>query len=503
MKKKICALLLAVCLLLSLTGCGLPFGLGSHEVRFELNGGTLVSGELLQEVKSGESAEAPKVEREGYEFAGWSKDLDNVKENMVAVAQWNKLYTITFDADGGELVSGQAEQKVAEGKLPLEPVVSRQHAEFKGWSPEIAPASGNATYVAQWERTVLSAEEIYDAIGPAVVEIQVFDIDGRQFALGSGFFTDGAGTLATNYHVIEAAYSAKALLSDGSTVDIVKVKGYDAELDLALLQADVSGNAFLTLAENGVKTGETVYALGSSQGLTGSFSEGIVSTARREVDGVTCIQTTAPISQGNSGGPLVNGFGEVVGINSMTMELGQNLNFAIEIKELAKLDLTSPLSLPDFYDATAPDITEAAQVGYWYDYSDYDEVESNDTIMLADALENTAWVAGEISDIDDIDCFYFELETTRTVTLMAAPYYKSDLESLGVFLYRLGDEDLEFVTELKQFAAEGDGYIHDVKFGLDAELRLDPGAYFLAFYAEDDYWNQYDEPIYYITFVEW
>ena len=503
MSKKIFALVLALCMLLSLSACGSPFAPKTHEVRFELNGGTLVSGELLQTVNDGESAEAPTVEREGYEFSGWNKDLDNVKENVVAAALWTKLYTVSFDPNGGELVSGELEQKVTDGALPQEPKLERQYAEFSGWTPAISEVKADVTYVAQWTHAVLSPEVLYEYISPAVVEIQVFDINGNQFALGSGFFIDDKGTLATNYHVIEDAYSATAKLSDGSTVNIPIVKAYDMTLDLAIVQADVTESKPLVFAEQGVKTGETVYALGSSQGLTGSFSEGIVSTASREIDGVACIQTTAPISHGNSGGPLVNVYGEVVGVNSMTMELGQNLNFAIDIKELSKLDPSLTLSMAEFYAETTPEVTSEEHTGYWYDDADYNEVESNDTIMLADELMNGYWVAGELPGIEDIDCFYFQLEQAQRVSVMVAPWYREDLDYFGATLFLLGDDGLVEVADLQRFEATGDEFLFHVKFGFGAELDLNPGAYFLAIYLDDSYWDHYDEPSYYLTEAEW
>ena len=500
MARKICALALALCLALSLAGCGMPFGPKSHEVRFELNGGELVSGELLQEIQDGESAEAPQVKREGYEFKGWSEDLDGVKKNMVVVAQWTKTYAVIFDPDGGELVSGELEQKVAEGALPEEPKLERQFAVFKGWEPALAEAKADVRYTALWEHAVLSPETLYEYIAPSVVEISVYDVNGDQFALGSGFFIDDKGTLVTNYHVIEAAYSAKALLSDGSTADVTTVKAYDTALDLAILQANVAESKALVRAEQGVKTGEAVYALGSSQGLTGSFSEGIVSTAAREIDEVVYIQTTAPISHGNSGGPLVNRYGEVVGVNSMTLELGQNLNFAIDIKQLDKLDASQPLGMADFYEATAPAEVAEDRSGYWYDRSDYNEEESNDTIRLADRLENGARVAGEINSADDIDVFYFQLDKAAEVVVVAAPYYQDDLPYFGALLYVLGEEDLELVAELEQFNAED---IAEVSFkeGFGAVETLQPGDYFLAIYLKEEYWERYSEPSYYMASI--
>ena len=496
--KKTIALLLALCMLLSLSGCGLSFG--SHEVRFELNGGTLVSGELLQKVKNGGSAVSPTVERDGYEFTGWNEDIDDVREDIVAVAQWAKLYTITFDPNGGEFVSGKLEQKVAKGKLPKEPVVEHKHAEFVGWSPEIEAATEDTTYVAKWSLVKMSAEEIYDFIGPAVVEIKVYDINGNQFALGSGFFIDDQGTIVTNYHVIEAAYSAKALLFDGSTVDIEYVKGYDADLD----KAATSGNRYLERAAEPVKTGEPVYALGSSEGLTGSFSEGIVSTASREISGITCIQMTAPISHGNSGGPLVNGYGEVVGVNAMTLSDGQNLNFAIDIRELDKLDASLTLSMPDFYDETAPEITSGDESGYWYDYSDYNEVESNDSLMLSDPLNNGYWVAGYISALDDLDWFYIQLDGPATVTFEAGPWYNEDLNYFGGSVYKLGDDDIEYVTDLQLVDGGSDSYF---KKAFRATCHFDEaGSYFLVLYVDDSYpyfASSNPEGIYYMVSASW
>ena len=88
------------------------------------------------------------------------------------------------------------------------------------------------------------------------------------------------------------------------------------EKDIAILETSCTISTPLEFRESAVKTGETVYAIGSSLGLTGSLSNGIISSAEREVDGNTYIQTTAPISSGNSGGPLIDEYGKVVGITT-------------------------------------------------------------------------------------------------------------------------------------------------------------------------------------------
>ena len=86
-----------------------------------------------------------------------------------------------------------------------------------------------------------------------------------------------------------------------------------------------------------VSTGESVYVIGSSEGLTSSFSSGIVSSAQRTAGDIDYIQITAPISHGNSGGPVLNSKGEVIGISTLSIVDGQNLNFAISINTVTQI----------------------------------------------------------------------------------------------------------------------------------------------------------------------
>lgn len=99
---------------------------------------------------------------------------------------------------------------------------------------------------------------------------------------------------------------------DDKSFTVENVKGYDEKIELAVIETKASKTTPVTFAVDKPKTGETVYTLGSSKGLTGTFSDGIVSTASRIDGGVEYIQITAPISSGNSGGPLVNVCGEKV-----------------------------------------------------------------------------------------------------------------------------------------------------------------------------------------------
>lgn len=224
----------------------------------------------------------------------------------------------------------------------------------------------------------LSAEKIYDIVSPATVEL-IIETDNGQ-VIGTGFFDDNNGTIITNYHVIERGYEGVAQLKDSGKFDIEKVLGYDEDLDIAILQIDYQNKKVLNKREDPLSVGEAVYALGSSVGLTDSFSSGIVSAVDRTINGNAFIQITAPISHGNSGGPLVDGRGNVVGITSAGIEDGQNLNLAIPIANIQKVNRGKDWDFIRFYNLTDPnrktfDEIKAAVQNYetfiGIDYGDY------------------------------------------------------------------------------------------------------------------------------------
>lgn len=182
----------------------------------------------------------------------------------------------------------------------------------------------------------------------SVGEVVIYDQSGQQLALGTCFVYSSDGKLITNYHVIESGYSAKVTLA-GTTYDVTGVLAYDKNIDLAVLKIGTTGLEPVHICTETHLTGETVYAIGSSLGLTATFSNGMITQAERPMDGVTYIQHDAPISSGNSGGPLINKYGEVIGINTWTIRESQNLNFAIHTAELAKLDYSTPMTMAQFF----------------------------------------------------------------------------------------------------------------------------------------------------------
>ena len=234
--------------------------------------------------------------------------------------------------------------------------------------------------------SVLTAEEIYKNCAPAVFYIEVYDAGGYAIASGSGFFIDENGTAVTNYHVIDGAYTAKITESgNGNIYDVRAVLDYNKQNDWAVLQIDGSGFPYLPMGDgDSVSGGATVYAIGSPLGLQNTISNGLISNVRREIEGVTYLQTTAAISHGSSGGALINQYGEVIGITSASFTDGENLGLALPISVIEGFSRENPRTLYDLAvgKATKPidqsNLTDAS--GATVLLSAFVDVYANDTI---------------------------------------------------------------------------------------------------------------------------
>jgi S1-C subfamily serine protease len=187
----------------------------------------------------------------------------------------------------------------------------------------------------------LAASDIYDQLQPSVVEITSTANGrfGQSEGEGSGVIIDEQGFILTNYHVVSGADTLEVTLADGSTLPATLV-GSDSGNDLAVIHIDPPAGG-LTAARLGdsdsLEVGDAVFALGSPFGLEGTFTEGIVSALGRTYSSDSgtrplrnLIQTDAAVNPGNSGGPLVNCYGEVIGINSLLENpTGQSVNVGI------------------------------------------------------------------------------------------------------------------------------------------------------------------------------
>ena len=215
-----------------------------------------------------------------------------------------------------------------------------------GWISFAPPGSGDRNRPLYDEALVKS---VFDMASPAVVEIDVLtpqstSIDDR--AVGSGFLIDDSGHIVTNYHVVADALTITVRLHDGEELSATKLGTSPAD-DLALLRVDpeaVSGIQPLRLADpTEVTPGQMAIAIGSPFEELNSISVGVVSGVGRTRRSVLnrpipdLVQTDAALNPGNSGGPLLNAAGEVIGVNSSVQILSSmqvGVGFAISTKTL-------------------------------------------------------------------------------------------------------------------------------------------------------------------------
>jgi S1-C subfamily serine protease len=185
--------------------------------------------------------------------------------------------------------------------------------------------------------------EVVKQSSDAVVLIVISNSSGQETALGSGFLVSADGEIVTNYHVIKDAHSAIVKLSNGAFFPVSGILASDAAKDLAIIKVNGKNLPFLMLGDiDKLHVGDHVVAIGSPLGLEGTVSDGIVS-ALRDGENKRWIQTTTPVSHGNSGGPLLDMSNHVVGVITwgVNLELGQNLNFAAPSSEVTALLVTA------------------------------------------------------------------------------------------------------------------------------------------------------------------
>ena len=177
-------------------------------------------------------------------------------------------------------------------------------------------------------------------VKPAVVAIATYDANGEPLMTGSGFFLR-PGQVVTNLHVVRGAVKAeiKTLDGKGKVFPVNGTLALDEEGDLALLSVDMplERSRSTELARELPDEGEPIFVIGNPLKLEGSVSDGIVSAVREVPNSYRIIQITAPISHGNSGSPVFNLKGQVLGVVTIKVTNGQNINLAIAAARVAEL----------------------------------------------------------------------------------------------------------------------------------------------------------------------
>lgn len=318
-----------------------------------------------------------------------------------------------------------------------------------------------------------SATQIYNLCAPSTVQINT------DIAIGSGFYIDN-GIIVTNYHVIKGANKISILNYDGKTIGVDKILGFDVALDIAILSVNTK-NDYLPINKHGVTVGEEIYAIGSSLGLTDTFTNGIVTNSYRYIEGSTFIQMNASISEGNSGGPLVNKYGEVMGINTSTYVNGQNLNLALEINQIYQISLNNPLSVDEF-----SNIKTSSGMVVVKENEEYTKDESSgQKISINEMIEGKMKAGGEYD------------------------FYKIEIKESGYYSSAIADElILEYETDLLiLFFNEKDEHIEPYSRGYSENVfsqihYLTPGTYYVVIAPSDNYYNYtYTDIIYYFNIM--
>ena len=225
-------------------------------------------------------------------------------------------------------------------KIPRESIASVGTSSASALQTSTPPIENNGLY-AIGDPQVHSTVDGVQAFGPAVVVVK------SPAGLGSGFIVHASGYLITNFHVIEGQkhFTVTQFVQKGAELKHVihkeiRIVALDAFHDLAVLQIEDEHEAPFPTVVLGLEEpvyGESVFVIGNPAGLERTVTEGILSHAGRLFEGSLYLQIDASVNPGNSGGPLFNGHGQVIGVVNMGSRIMQGLNFAIPVRHVTFL----------------------------------------------------------------------------------------------------------------------------------------------------------------------
>ena len=189
----------------------------------------------------------------------------------------------------------------------------------------------------------LSPEEIYQAVLPGVMTLEV-ETRGGEKTVGTAFLAMHEGVAVTAWHLVQDARKVVARFANREVSEVIGVLDWDEARDVALVQVGTTGRPLTRLCPTDPPVGARACAIGAPKGYQFSISDGLVSQIQM-IDGFSQCQISCPISPGNSGGPVLNACGEVLGVVTWSKKDAQNLNFATPSACLRALDFQSPVTL--------------------------------------------------------------------------------------------------------------------------------------------------------------
>lgn len=204
-------------------------------------------------------------------------------------------------------------------------------------SPDASPAAEDSPPAEPELPVPPDARRVIEAARRAVVVVSFSDRNGKALGIGSGFALTADGLIATNLHVIGEARPIAVRTLDGKSFDVREIHATDKSQDLAILKINATGLPTLPLGDSdALREGEPLVAIGNPEGLEHSVVTG-VSGVRKDYEGMDLIQLAMPIERGNSGGPVLNMQGEVVGLVTLKHMQTRNLGFAVTANRLKPL----------------------------------------------------------------------------------------------------------------------------------------------------------------------
>ena len=327
-----------------------------------------------------------------------------------------------------------------------------------------------------------TSEEIYAMSEACTVTVEAFRTSRtaavKSLSKGAGFFIDTQGLILTAYHVIDGATEIRVTMPDSAVYEVMRVVAFDKERDLAMIRIGANRETpCLTPETQGVVPGETLYAVGGVQdGDEGFFVWGVAAsgvtvseTETAAADGeVDRFRYSCSLPLGNSGAPILNTYGRVVGIATGIDGQASGLHTATYIGEASALDMTYDSEVEDFFADTEYYRTK------WMEEK-LREMENNNTMKAADFIDVPGQTFGGVTRKDDPDYYSFEIKGGEAVDFTVL-YSVDTTDFYYPILIPATGSNIELTWTRLETADGGAGGTR--VYG--ARMTLNPGIYYVA-----------------------